>query len=251
MQKIDNALEFPQKSDKCAVIIPVYKSYYSETELICIGSALNRLCKWDIFFATHEGNISQPFCIDGKSSRYSLFSEEKFSSINAYSDWLLTSDLYFRFRLYKKILICQTDAYVTKDEIAYWVAKDYDYIGAPWHGIISINPNYKSTPSFNADNFKLFVGNGGFSMRDTVGSIGVLERNRDLVSEFRGNEDGLFSFFGIVDPTFKLAPYHDACCFALELRAKETIEKTGKLPMGFHALEKHDPVLWKHLISKP
>ena len=61
MQKIDNALEFPEKSDKCAVIIPVYKSYYSETELICIDSALNRLCKWDIFFATHEGEYQSTF----------------------------------------------------------------------------------------------------------------------------------------------------------------------------------------------
>jgi hypothetical protein len=243
-------VESPLKSDKCAVVIPLYKSIYSENETICVNSALTKFGHWDIFFATHVENTNQPFLIDGKSVRYSFFKKERFKSINSYSEWLLTFELYSKFINYKKILICQTDAYIVSDEINYWVDKDYDYIGAPWHGLVSITPNYQATPNFNGKEFKLFVGNGGFCMRDTSGCVNTLLRNSDIVNEFHGNEDGLFAFLGIVDPLFKMAPYHDACLFALELLAADTINKTKKMPMGFHALEKNDFSFWRDIIRQ-
>ena len=81
-------------------------------------------------------------------------------------------------------------------------------------------------------------------MRDNKGICSVLERNADFVSEFTENEDGAFSFLGIIDPVFKLAPYHEACLFSLELRSAEIIAKTKKIPMGFHGLEKINTNLW-------
>jgi hypothetical protein len=242
--------ELPKKSKDCAILIPLYKSEYSDSEMLCIKSAMEKLSKWDIFFVTHPYNVNQPFEIDQTLIRYSLFGERHFHSVNSYSSWLLTSELYLRFQAYKKILICQTDAYVIVDDISYWVVKDYDYIGAPWHGLISITPNYNATPHLNGTQFKLFVGNGGFSMRDPAGVANALIRNCELSQEFRGNEDGFFAFLGLLDPLFKVAPYHDACIFALELQARETLRQTKRMPMGFHALEKNDIALWRELTVK-
>ena len=243
-------LETPIKSNKCAVVIPTYKNNYTESEHTCLTSALNSLNNWDIYFATHSEKSLQPFSNENGLYKTSLFEKKIFNSVESYSNWLLTEDLYKRFGLYKKILICQSDVFINADEVEYWVSKDYDYIGAPWHGLVSITPQYASTPNINGISFNLFVGNGGFSMRDTRGSIEALKRNDSLLKEFNGNEDGLFGFLGLIDPQFKLAPYHDACLFSLELLAKETIGKTKKIPMGFHALEKHDPLMWSLITQK-
>jgi len=249
MMNSDDSQELPEKSDKCAVIIPTHKRIYSESEALCIRRALSILCNWDIFYVTNPINSAQPLHDDAKSVRSSLFTDEFFQSVQNYSDWLLTDSLYKRFGLFNKILIVQSDAWIVEDQINYWVDKDYDYIGAPWHGMVSVKPNFRSTPRMKGYEFKMFVGNGGLSMRDTHGIRKALLRNSALLTEFNGNEDGVFSFMGLVDPLFKIAPYHDACLFSLELLAAETILKTGKIPMGFHALEKNDAALWRLAIN--
>jgi hypothetical protein len=237
--------EIPEKSNKCAVVIPTYKKSYTESEEFCIRQTFRMLGNWDIFFATDAENVDQTIKTENVKPRYSIFSKKTFESVKSYSNWLLTVEPYKRFGLYKKILICQSDALIIEDQLEHWVNKDFDYIGAPWHGLISIRPNYRSTIAFNDNEYKLFVGNGGLSMRDNKGICSVLERNAEFISEFAENEDGAFSFLGIIDPLFKLAPYHEACLFSLELRAAEIMEKTKKLPMGFHGLEKNNMNLWR------
>jgi hypothetical protein len=192
--------------------------------------------------------MEQPVDFKGDSARYFLSDKKNFESIKNYSNWLMTHELYKAFYMYKKILICQADVLIIEDQIKYWVDKDYDYIGAPWHGLLKIKPNYNSTLNYNGNEYALFVGNGGFSMRDTSGICNALERNSNFFNEFLENKDGAFSFVGLIDPLFKLAPYHDACLFSLELLAFETIKKTKKMPMGFHALEKHDGKFWRNLM---
>lgn len=236
--------ERPEKSDLCAIVIPTHKKDYTESERFCLHRAVNILAKWDIFFVTDYDNTNQPIKLEDQQLRSSVFPKKIFESVRTYSNWLLTDQLYQRFGLYKKILICQTDVLIIEDQVERWANKDYDYIGAPWHGLISIKPNYRSTVEFNNTEYKLFVGNGGFSMRDGNRICAALRRNAEFISEFTENEDGAFSFLGIIDPIFQLAPYHEACLFSLELRAAETMAKTEKMPMGFHGLEKYDPNLW-------
>ena len=236
--------EIPEKSNKCAIVIPTYKKTYTESEELCIRQTFAILGEWDIFFATDAENAEQTLKLKNGKPRYSIFSKKNFESVKSYSNWLLSDEPYQRFGLYKKMLICQSDALIIEDQIEHWVSKDFDYIGAPWHGLISIRPNYRSTIGFNDEEYKLFVGNGGLSMRDNMGICSALKRNAGFISEFTENEDGAFSFLGIIDPLFKLAPYHEACLFSLELRAAEIIAKTQKMPMGFHGLERNNINLW-------
>lgn len=57
---------------------------------------------------------------------------------------MLSAEFYERFLAWDYILLCQTDAFVFRDELADWCARGYDYIGAPWPlRPIYSNPLYK------------------------------------------------------------------------------------------------------------
>lgn len=49
-----------------------------------------------------------------------------------YNRLMLSEDLYSAFSNYEYILICQSDAYIFRDELKEWCEAGYDYVGAPW-----------------------------------------------------------------------------------------------------------------------
>ena len=57
---------------------------------------------------------------------------EWFDGVKGYNSMLLSTGFYDLFSAYDYILIYQLDAYVFRNELDEWVAKGYDYIGAPW-----------------------------------------------------------------------------------------------------------------------
>jgi hypothetical protein len=80
-----------------------------------------------------------------------------------------------------------------------------------------------------------------------------LEKYKQLVEEFslrsgsQAHCDALLAFLGVIDTGFKIAPPDVAAVFSLELEARQAILRQGRLPMGFHALYKYDPELWRQI----
>lgn len=109
-------------------------------------------------------------------TEYYKFWAYYFSDNISYSRLMLLSDFYRYFvDNYDYMLIYQTDAWMFKDELEYWINKGYDYIGAPFMF------RYPSAQGYGVQNH-LYNGNGGVSLRNIQWMIDNLERINGEIS---------------------------------------------------------------------
>lgn len=151
---------------KICILVPLYKLSLEEYEYASIKQLFNILGdKYDIRILcsnyVHESiNIYKnlfPF-----NNRHYRFDNSYFVNTGTYSKLLLTLDFYKMLKNdgYDWILIYQSDCWVFKDELEYWVEKGYDYIGAPQY-IRAFCKEYD-----DLHNTYGYNGNGGFSLRN-------------------------------------------------------------------------------------
>jgi hypothetical protein len=184
--------------------------------------------------------------------------------------------LYKKFQVYEYLLFYELDAFVFRDELDLWMAKGYDYIGAPWKkGWVS------------SDEYSTFigVGNGGFSLRKVKSHLKVLNsfsyiekpkalaarwlknkplekllsvlptmvdltlRNNTyyLFNDYVGNED---FFWGAIAnynfSWFTVAPVDEAMKFSFELNPRSLyLINQNNLPFGCHGWWKYDLDFWR------
>jgi len=275
--------------NSCAVITPVYKSFTDLTneELVNLKSSCKHLnshphvlfgpdtINWQEYIELYK---SWGIAFDIKQ-----FDSKYFIDLAGYNQLLKTFQFYEQFKAYQYILIVQTDAYVFKDELAYWCSKRYDYIGAPW---------FKESGLNKVGNEISGVGNGGFSLRNVQSTIRLLKRINTLsairnfwfkshlqslvrfeilISFFRNyfkikdskrindilkapylNEDYYLSqTLANIFSDYKVASVVDAVKFSFEVNPVFLYKmNNGQLPFGCHAWEKHDPQFWKSIILK-
>lgn len=165
--------------NKFCIIIPFYREL-TELDKFSV-SRLFTVCKdknYPIWFIEGEGKQYAEHTLDwlvetGLVDNDCLpsiykYSKYYFESVNSYSNLLLELEFYQHWNDlgYNFIFIYQTDCYLFKDEFKEWVNKGYDYIGAP---IVATNSDW----GYNGP----YVGNGGFSLRNTNTFIRVLDRN--------------------------------------------------------------------------
>ena len=129
---------------------------------------------------------------------------EWFDGVKGYNSMLLSTEFYDLFSVYDYILIYQLDAYVFRNELDEWVAKGYDYIGAPW--IIKRGLSYylfggwmqalhrKLHPIGEGENMvhahlAFSVGNGGLSLRRVSKMREMAEQFADEISRLRFGEE--------------------------------------------------------------
>ena len=168
----------------------------------------------------------------------------------------MSEAFYRRFQDSEYILIYQLDAYVFRDELDYWCAKGYDYIGAPW----LLRPVYKF-PLFrftswlkkkycdvthrpNGQITRYKVGNGGFSLRKVDSMLRAVTELRQVVERFLTakhhhtfNED---VFFGVEVNNhglgFRYPDWREALRFSFDKYPKLCYElNDGRLPFGCHS----------------
>lgn len=156
---------------QCVVVIPLYRSKPSNSEIASFKQVLSVLRNYDISIFTYDNldlsiyeEISQYI---GKSYSVEYFDKFYFSSVENYNRLCLDKDFYRRFSLYEYMLIYQLDAWVFRDELKYWCNKGYDYIGAPF-----LWPSAKKQYIHEL----AYVGNGGFSLRKVSYCLKVLSR---------------------------------------------------------------------------
>ncbi len=261
---------------KIAVIIPVYKENLTTYEKISLSQCFSILGDYQIIIvcpkALEKGSLHQA---KKEDATFVFLEDSNFKSLISYNHMMLSIWFYRLFNDYEYILIHQLDCFIFKDELSFWVNKQYSYIGAPWLDLK--NDNKLNLPR---------VGNGGLSLRNVKDTIRVLKSNhktrflKDYILMnrlsgkpfywFRGvkhffmsnsfrtihtnslvNEDKVFAFAGKRFGFFKIPKTEEAIKFAFEMQPKKTYQlNNNELPFGCHAWWKHDLEFMKPFIEK-
>lgn len=232
-----------------------------------MNQCLRMLNSYDIIFIAPESLDISFYDNECKKNGVTLvvarFADHYFANIVGYNELMLSPLFYKTFIQYKHILIYQLDAYVFKDDLAYWCAQGYDFIGAPSEphqnqpNEMQFLKGYSKTVAlfnkFLGTNHKISnVGNGGFSLRNTRSCYYLLKILQSQLKTWgTNNEDGFFKYWGnIFYPLFKLPADDEALRFSIELAPSYSLSKlNGALPFGCHAFEKHEPETWQHYIK--
>ena len=114
------------------IIIPIYQEKLSKTEEISLAQSIRILGSHPIVIIKPKSlNISH---LQQQYPQISFenFDDTYFKGTLSYNRLMLSEEFYSRFLAYEYMLIYQLDAFVFRDELEYWCAKGYDYIGAPW-----------------------------------------------------------------------------------------------------------------------
>lgn len=227
-----------------AVVIPVYKVMPSESEIKSFKQCLAVLGNYPIVLAAPLGLDTKFYDqTAGKKLTCISFDKKYFLSTKGYSELLLSRLFYKNFISYTSILIYQLDAWVFRDELAYWCSLDYDYIGAPWLDAPPVATGKK--PLINLS--KLLenkVGNGGFSLRKVKSHLKWATWAGFVFKFIPKNEDMIWTLF----VPFKKPSVLKALSFAFELEPEKAYSLNGeKLPFGCHAWEKYNPEFWNEI----
>jgi hypothetical protein len=146
-----------------AVAVSVYKSAMNDLEAFSLRRCAEVLNRYPILFFGPESLDYRPYLDSSDAAEIVRFPDRYFRSLETYSELLVSPVFYRELAEYQFILIYQLDAFVFGDDLGYWCARDFDYIGAPWwrEGMGWVG-----------------VGNGGFSLRKPARCLQVLESRR-------------------------------------------------------------------------
>lgn len=258
------------------VVIPIHSENPTNDELISFKQCFDILNKHTIKVVIPKGLNMEAY-----QKVVSVFNIVEIhpcwqSSLMMYNKLKLSDFFYSLFEEFDYLLTYELDAFVFKDEIDFWCAKKYDYIGAPWF------LGYDKSVS----NEMIGVGNSGFSlrnissMRNAIHKIYFKEhkyfkisskrrfrnkirmpleyiniwrkKNKTIQNSLHFNEDWFVSF---VIPkyikNFKIAPVDEAIQFSFEVNPSYLFEVNNhNLPMGCHAWQKYELEFWKPYIEK-
>lgn len=160
----------------CIVVIPIYKDVITREERASIRQTYRILGHHDIVFVTHARCRLETYqeIVEAEHGtlRAEFFDKGYFDSTEHYSNLCFSEEFYLRFKEYEYMLICQTDAWVFRDELDYWCGLGYDYIGAP----IYFPYNKK-----RFTNIFFGVGNGGFCLRKISHCLRIVRHDKNKV----------------------------------------------------------------------
>lgn len=250
------------------IVIPLYKTHLDQLEKMSLERSLSTL-------KNHAFSIVCPTSLDlaplmpiFEEVNYDIrrFDPEFFNGIQGYNRLMLSNAFYAAFSDCKYVLICQTDVFVFSDQLSFWCAKDYDYIGAPW---IASPQNMLKKLFYAVENFftqkdkssyHFFkVGNGGFSLRKVETMLHIVNQLKDkavFFSEHRDErkyhqEDVFISVYAPTQiPGIKIPGYEEAVSFSMDRKPRLAYRlNRGELPFACHGFNKSKvKEFWKPII---
>jgi hypothetical protein len=230
-----------------AIVVPLHKKIPLPSELAALAHSVDVLKGYKQFAVVPATLALDEYAHVLDHCEIIRLPAQHFASVAAYSRLMLSAFFYERFSAFEYMLILQPDALVFRDELEYWCAQGFDYIGAPWpDGQVTRPFSFrgdhrlaKLLPWFNRP-ISLTVGNGGLSLRKISSARDTLQRHWLKATLWIGNEDMFWSLYSPRVPDEK-----QASLFALEEHAAAYYHANGdRLPFGCHAWEKHEPEFW-------
>ena len=239
--------------NKIVVIVPIYKANLSKYDRISLDRTCEVLASHDIVVVHPEGLDTTMISNDYPILKYKPFPKSFFDGIMGYNSMMMSSDFYGAFLEYDYMLICQTDAYLFRDELDDWCVRGYDYVGAPWlRRPVYDNPVLKICMRLSLwykhlrgrkskQDLYNKIGNGGLSLRKVASHYKVALEKSALISEYlaRKKKDHLFNedvFWATEQPHFRYPSVEEALLFSFDKYPALCYQLTGeRLPMGCHA----------------
>jgi hypothetical protein len=182
------------------------------------------------------------------------FASPAFESIPEYSRMLLNETFYNRYSSFEFMLIMQTDAILLKDDLDFWCAQPFDYVGAPWPKPFELVVNTGRFEGNDRRHVRATVGNGGLSLRRIAKCKALLHEFTVETTIFQNtgsSEDLFFATMGTLSNDFVLPNEVTASRFSMEgCPAYYQRINGGHLPMGAHAWHKNEPAFWRQAIPE-
>lgn len=234
------------------VLIPIYKPELDPWEQYSLDVSMATLGTRLRLFIGPQGLDLHYYAERYPGIDFVGFDAQSFASIPGYNRLLLAAAFYETFAAHEFMLIQQTDAIVLRDELDWWCAQPYDYVGAPWPDGVELFVNLGRFEGERGRRVRAMVGNGGFSLRRIRKQLALLREFPEAVDYFMASgssEDLFFSFMGALSSDFVLPNEITASRFSLELKpALYHAINGGQPPMGGHAWWKYDLPFWRALL---
>ncbi len=237
------------------VVVPVYRDFVP-SEAYSFAQCLKVLGKYDISLlhpASHD--VTDVIRSTPQNVTEKAMDDRWFKGILGYNRLCLSTDFYDAYSDYEYMLIYQLDAFVFRDELADWCAREYDYIGAPW---LPNSNLFESTvgnlnrwvrrqlrPAGSVGHISHYdkhyrVGNGGFSLRRVSKLQSVVATYGSLIDGMgddgrRSKEDVFFSLYIAGRAGLRIPGWREGLRFAFDSNPEKAFRVTGgRLPFGCH-----------------
>jgi len=266
-----------EKSKQAVILIIVHKEKLTIEEEASLKQCYKILGNYKIVILSPEGLNINAYKDNIPVIEFDFIDPKWQSSYAMFNRLKILPFLYKRYQEYEYILFYELDAWVFKDDLAYWCDKGYDYIGAPW---------YDGYHNANEQSSFIGVGNGGFSLRNVKAHLKALNSFSYIQSPFKlmlnyewkhlkhprnlleiiynftikNNTYYLFNNFNYNEDTFwgsicnqnfkwfKVPGKEIASQFSMEMNAPKLFKQNESLPFGCHGWYKHGKDFWsKHI----
>lgn len=189
------------------------------------------------------------------------------NGIMGYNRMMLSREFYEMFADYEYLLICQTDAWIFRDELEQWCDAGYDYVAAPWpkrkiydkplirHWLYLRRLFFKSDKRIIRQQGFNKVGNGGLSLRRVDAFIKACDNHSEVIEIFKQHRGTLYNedwFWSIIPRELNYPTLEVALGFSFDVRPQMCYELSGgKLPFGCHGWYKKRHIgFWRPIIEK-
>lgn len=251
----------PVPRQQLSIVVPIHRSALHPREAISLDSAFRVLRGYHLVLLKPEGLDTSEVERRYRFGGVETFERDYFRSIQDYNRLLLSTGFYQRFLGSRFMLICQPDVFVFRDDLARWVERGYDYVGAPW---VSGNPvghylhwvKMRLSQAVLGVQDKVYrfetrnrVGNGGFSLRSVAAHHRLSIEMKEAVEHYlrkQGSHHFNEDIFWSIEPSKRGFPHstpslQEALSFSFDINPERLFRMAGRrLPMAAHGWYKPD-----------
>lgn len=245
----------------CKVLVPIYRAPIAE-EMRALRNNCNILAAHDIAVLAPEG--LDLAALEREMPQLEIIRVSdcwlgRRNGIAGYNRMMMSAEFYAMFADWDYILICHTDAWIFRDELAMWCSKGYDCVAAPWvRRRIYDLPIVKQYMSFRAwmchrkgkkCRADLYgrIGNGGLTLRKVDSFRKGCQRYAGIIEKYLNGGSHLYNedvFWATIPEEFRYPDWREALEFAIDTNPAYCYRLMGeRLPMGCHSWTK--PKMWR------
>ncbi len=242
---------------QAVVVVPVYRPALTPDERASLAQTVRTLGGWPLVLLHPEGMDPAPLLGEFPQLRPLAVSDEWLGTRNGiagYNRMMLSGAFYDLFAGTEYLLVCHTDAWIFRDELAGWCARGYDCVAAPWVRRpvydLPLVRQWMALRRRQADRRGAVlrqhlygrIGNGGLSLRRVEAFRSACDRYRTEAACFASvrhhlcNED---VFWATVPADFRYPDWREALGFAFDTNPGCCYRLNGgELPFGCHGWSK-------------
>lgn len=253
---------------KVKVVVPIYKNRLEGRELASFLNNAEKLSRYPMVLLAPEGLDIDAIAALAPQAEIMRVSRDWLGEkgIEGYNNMMMSKEFYQLFADCEYILICQTDAWIFRDELEQWCDGGYDYIGAPWpkrcryslpiirHFLWLRRKLFKRDGKLLRQDYFNKVGNGGLSLRRIEAFITACDTYAERIEVFKSHTGTRYNedwFWALIPTEFNYPSFEKALGFSFDVNPKLCYELSkNRLPFGCHGWFKKRTIdFWSPIIE--